>query len=685
MAKIATYDIFVGMTINKILRNIIMAGIFVIPFISLYVANSMFFPFITGKNFAFRIIVEIILALWLILMIRDSSYRPKKSHVLYSVLLFVAVMTVADMFGENFLRSFWSNYERMEGLVTHLHLFVYLLVAGTVLNTEKIWMKYFDIILGVGAFLVATGALQLSGLLAINQGGVRLDATLGNAAYLAVEMIFMFFIAVFCYFRSKQEKRSASIWLFVTLNSAFFYWFSAYFAGKQYLSTSVTPVVGGLIFLVISGLAYWINGNKVNNWIKFTPYIYIALALSYFIILFNTATRGSVIGLISGALLATGIVIYNGTAKQRKGAGIALAVILALVIGFAAISKTEYVQKHDVLGRLANSFENIGAQPRFMIWNMAYQGFLEHPILGWGQENFNLIFNKYYEPQMYGQEPWFDRAHDVFFDWLTAGGILGLLSYLGIFFASLYVIWLETNKNFKLSLEEKAVFTALLVAYFIHNIFVFDNLMSYIMFFTILSYLHFGSKRSTEEIKTPAKIDVDTQTKRDLLSGLVIFGLILSVYYINLRPIYQSKNLILAISSQNPYTGKQITLPDSLGYFKTALSYDSLGNSETREQLVQRAVALRNANVDNDVRNEFLVIADTEMRKQIKSSPTDARYLVFLGNLYSVYGQGLPDNKINNEAIVQFEEALKYSPKKQIIMFQLVGALINAKEYDRAY
>ncbi|MEK7066370.1 MAG: O-antigen ligase family protein, partial [Patescibacteria group bacterium] len=383
------------MTINKILRNIIMAGIFVIPFISLYVANSMFFPFITGKNFAFRIIVEIILALWLILMIRDSSYRPKKSHVLYSVLLFVAVMTVADMFGENFLRSFWSNYERMEGLVTHLHLFVYLLVAGTVLNTEKIWMKYFDIILGVGAFLVATGALQLSGLLAINQGGVRLDATLGNAAYLAVEMIFMFFIAVFCYFRSKQEKRSASIWLFVTLNSAFFYWFSAYFAGKQYLSTSVTPVVGGLIFLVISGLAYWINGNKVNNWIKFTPYIYIALALSYFIILFNTATRGSVIGLISGALLATGIVIYNGTAKQRKGAGIALAVILALVIGFAAISKTEYVQKHDVLGRLANSFENIGAQPRFMIWNMAYQGFLEHPILGWGQENFNLIFNKY--------------------------------------------------------------------------------------------------------------------------------------------------------------------------------------------------------------------------------------------------------------------------------------------------
>lgn len=675
------------MAINKVLRNIIAFGIFLVPFIVLYVANTMFFPFITGKNFAFRIIVEIVFALWLVLIVRDNSYRPRGSSVLYSALSFLVVITIADMFGENFSRSLWSNYERMEGLITHFHLFAYLLVAGTVLNTERLWNKYFDVILGVGSFLVATGALQLSGVLAINQGGVRLDATLGNAAYLAVQMIFLFFIAVFCYFRSKQEKRRSSIWLFLILNSAFLYWFTAYTVGKGLLSKAIGPVIGVLVFLVVTGLVYWVNGRKIYNWVKLGPFVYLGLAASYFVILVNTATRGSVIGLITGGVFAALTVVYNGEAKQRKNASIIIAVIFAVLIGFVAVKDTDFVRNNDILGRLATSFENVGDQPRFMIWNMAYKGFLEHPILGWGQENFNLIFNKYYEPRMYAQEPWFDRAHDVFFDWLTAGGILGLLAYLGMFLVALYVIWLKTNKNFNLSTPEKSVFTALLIAYFIHNIFVFDNLMSYIMFFTVLSYLHFGSAHveEAEKVKQTQKLDVDTQTKRDLLSGAIILGLILSLYFLNVRPIQQSKNLILALSPQNPFTGKQITFSDSLNYFKEALSYNTFGNSETREQLVQRAVALRNANMDDTLRGEFLRLADEQMREQIKSSPGDARYLVFLGNLYSVYGQAQSNNGLIDVAIAQFEEALKYSPKKQNIMFQLVGALVNKKDYARAY
>ena len=113
------------MDLNKFLRNTILAGIWLIPFIPLYVANSMFFPFITGKNFAFRIIVEIIFALWIVLALRDRSYAPNKSAILYSILTFMAVLTVADIFGANLFRSLWSNFERMEGLVALLHLLGY--------------------------------------------------------------------------------------------------------------------------------------------------------------------------------------------------------------------------------------------------------------------------------------------------------------------------------------------------------------------------------------------------------------------------------------------------------------------------------------------------------------------------------------------------------------------------------
>ena len=129
------------MTLRDFLRLFVLTGIFATPFIGLYVAGSMFFPFITGKNFVFRIIVEAILGAWVLLMFIDSTYRPKFSWVLAAAGTFLAVMTVADFMGENPFRSFWSNYERMEGLVTLAHLFLYFIIAGSVMGVERVWNR----------------------------------------------------------------------------------------------------------------------------------------------------------------------------------------------------------------------------------------------------------------------------------------------------------------------------------------------------------------------------------------------------------------------------------------------------------------------------------------------------------------------------------------------------------------
>ena len=88
---------------------------------------------------------------------------------------------------------------------------------------------------------------------------------------------------------------------------------------------------------------------------------------------------------------------------------------------------------------------------------MAIKGFQERPILGWGQENFNYVFNKNYDPGMWGQEQWFDRTHNVILDWLVAGGILGLLAYLSIFFSTLYYVWRGKTNSF--SITDKAIIT----------------------------------------------------------------------------------------------------------------------------------------------------------------------------------------------------------------------------------
>ena len=107
---------------------IIRIGLFIVPLIPLYVSSSLFFPFITGKAFIFRTIIEIVFLSWVILAVNFGEFRPKRTYLFWALVAFIVAITLATVFGANPEKSFWSNYERMEGLVTHLHLFAYFLV-----------------------------------------------------------------------------------------------------------------------------------------------------------------------------------------------------------------------------------------------------------------------------------------------------------------------------------------------------------------------------------------------------------------------------------------------------------------------------------------------------------------------------------------------------------------------------
>ena len=124
------------MSLKELLRFLIIACIFATPFICLFVAESMFFPFITGKNFAFRIIVEVIFSAWLALALVAPAYRPRRSLVLGALALFVAIIGIANAQGAYPFKSFWSNYERMDGWITIAHLLAYIAVASAMVNTE---------------------------------------------------------------------------------------------------------------------------------------------------------------------------------------------------------------------------------------------------------------------------------------------------------------------------------------------------------------------------------------------------------------------------------------------------------------------------------------------------------------------------------------------------------------------
>src|SRR3989344_6375208 len=94
---------------------------------------------------------------------------------------------------------------------------------------------------------------------------------------------------------------------------------------------------------------------------------------------------------------------------------------------------------------------------------------------------------------MYAQEQWFDRVHNTVLDWLVAGGALGLLSYLALFACALWCI----RKRGVFDVFERSILTGLLAAYFFHNLFVFDNITSNLLFVSVLAYIAWRANAAT--------------------------------------------------------------------------------------------------------------------------------------------------------------------------------------------
>ena len=94
-------------------------------------------------------------------------------------------------------------------------------------------------------------------------------------------------------------------------------------------------------------------------------------------------------------------------------------------------------------------------------------------------------------------------------DMLVAGGALGLISYLLIFVAAIYLLWKKRNV---LGITDAALLVGLLAGYFFQGLFVFDNLISYIFFYTVLAYIH---SRDIESI-VPAQPVKNNPTAKNL-------------------------------------------------------------------------------------------------------------------------------------------------------------------------
>lgn len=626
-------------TVTTVLKYTAYVGLLAVLFVPLVVDQSMFFLYITGKAYTFRILVEIIFALWLVLILRDRSYIPKRSWILGAAAIFVVIIGIADLAGVEPLRSIWSNYERMEGFVWIAHLFLFLISAagiigqGSVEDRRKLWAVFAHVSLLVSIIMGVYGLSQLSG-----KGlDFRIDAYLGNSTYLGVYALVHFFIAFYFWMRNAYH-----------------------------------------IHHIRSSQGAW----KVDSIIQLIGYS--ALALFNLYIMYQTGTRGSLVGLVAGlGFIALAIAVLDRTHRAIRNTGIALlAIVIASVVTLGAMKDSDFVKSRPLIARFSalatfdvkGVFMNEG-RARSLLWGIAYEGFKENPLLGWGQDNFGYVFSKHYNPEMYGQETWFDRTHNVIFDWLISAGLLGLLSYLSLFAAVLFVLWKKMESG-GFELYEKAVLTGLLVAYFVHNLFVFDNLSSYIFFFSLLAFVHtiVGEKpliMSRWSSGQGAVLDIEVVNY--VATPIILIALGFGIYFINIPGIKANTRLIEALTDCNY---KEYALADAS--FRDVLAYGAYeGLAQTREQFVFCASAVhRDPAVSADVKDGWMKNAQKLIDEQVKITPDDSRPFFIAGTFFSGIGR-------YDLAQPYLERAAVLSPGKQHALTLLALVYLNTKQEEK--
>jgi O-antigen ligase/tetratricopeptide (TPR) repeat protein len=424
-------------------KGITMAGVYGGLLLPLVFIPSVIFPFVFSKLIFFQIVVGLTFPAYLALAWMDKDYRPK-AHLLYlAITAYFAALFLSVVFGVDPMRAWWGNQERMNGLFTLLHFFAWLTMAIGVLRTWEQWRRFLNY------------EILLSGIMAI--------------------------VAIL-------QKLNPNLLMFT--------------AG---------PRVGGLLDNPIYMAAYQIFNLfflallfiKVSS--RNARLFYAAIAFLDIIAFLLAQSRGALVGLAAG-LFAFGAYygLFTPHRKVRIGLLTALVALMGMYGLMFAFRETPLL-KGTPIYRLTDLHGTVST--RLIAWDIAWKGFLERPLTGWGLDSFHILFNAKYNPHSlrFGSyETWFDRAHNTVMDVLSMTGLVGFMTFASIFVTIFIVTWRAWKRRW-IDLPVAAILFSLPLAYFVQNLFVFDHPAGFSMSFLLYALIiaatrgEFVGKKEPEE------------------------------------------------------------------------------------------------------------------------------------------------------------------------------------------
>lgn len=641
------------------LDKIIKYLLYLVALTPLVLFDNFLFPYISTRTIFFRLLIETVSLIFLAIIF---IYRPKivkqSNYFLIVFSAFVVTNIISSFFSFSPSLAWFSDIERMWGIFTLLHLFLfYILIRG--FFTGKEWKIFLNASLAVSIYVAVYGIAQhYPGLgIQVYQAGLgRIISTLGNSAYVAIYMLFNMFFALFLLAKSN------------------------------------------------------------NKWLR----VYYALVVVLDFFAFNLASiRGTTLGLIAGGLIAGLLYILLGGKKSYK-AGITIVIIAGSLIFFCAFLNPngKLAQSNSILRRLATiEFSGGTIETRMVGWRAAWLGFKEHPIFGVGMDNYNTVFNKYFTANYYliaPSEPYFDRSHNALLDVLVMNGLVGFVIFLGFpFFICYYLI--KGYREEKIKLDELLIFLTLTVTYFIHLIFVFDDLNSYIYFVVLLAFVEYRYHKD-KLILIANESQKSTAVK--IIAGLAVIIIATAAYNLNIKVALACNKVIEAM-------GYSQDLEKSTALFKEALDYDiipsrnilmsyvnqlsQLGNNyytissdQTKVALVKQSLAEVNQALDKEIKKDpdnsllydrkaiinnfsYIVYHDPvyirssleSSQKALELSREHLQYYYTLTDAYVISGQA-------ESAIKTVQQSLEINNQYSVGYYYLAKTYLMAGQLDQA-
>lgn len=318
-------------------------------------------------------------------------------------------------------------------------------------------------------------------------------------------------------------------------------------------------------------------------------------------------------------------------------------------------------------------FVEEATKSRLVVWEKAWKGFQERPLFGWGPENFEFVFARYFNPCMFlgecGGEIWFDRAHNIIFDTLVTTGILGFLSYVGVFLAAFYTLW----KNYlqaKINFLAASLPSVLLISYTVQNLTVFDMISSYLMFFLVLSFIAASEETKNQQEKTQGPV-------KRWVFGLILIVFCLAFFKFVWQPLKTDYFVIKALKAENS--------SQRLEFYQKALKASPLGKYQIREffaQHSQKLVEKNFASISPEVAKKELSFVAGLLTQTKKENPLDFRSVLRLGQVYNILAF------FDKEAVAKAEqtliEAIGLSPTNQQGYWALAQNKVLQKDFKGA-